>query len=83
MRVIAKDQTKREYCIALFNEYLNSKDLCPANHTVDYANGWFYLDMACFHRPDLTAKADALRAAGTHVILYCGDFNTYIIHERL
>lgn len=83
MRVIAKDQTKREYCIALFNQYLHENNICPGNHTVDYSRGWFYFDGLAHQRPDLTAKADELLKAKTHIVLYCGDYNTYVLHERL
>ena len=83
MRVIAKDQTKREYCIALFNQELHKNNICPGNHTVDYSYGWYYYDGIPRQRKDLTDEAVRLMKAKTHVILYCGDFNTYVLHERL
>jgi hypothetical protein len=67
----------------LFNRELHAKGICPGNHTVDYASGWFYYDAMILRRPALTAEADRLMKAKTHIILYCGDFNTHVIHERL
>ena len=74
-------QTKREFCIALFNRNLDAKGLCPGNHEVGYLNGWFNFDGEQFRDPELTAEADKLIAAGTHRVLYEGAWNTYVLEE--
>jgi hypothetical protein len=81
MIVKAADQGKREFCIALFNRFLHKTNRCPANHEVDYANGWFYLDGKKFHRPELTVEADQLMRAGATVFFW-NEGNTFVLGDR-
>ena len=81
--VLASNQGKREFCIALFNRGLNKNGICPANHSVDYRNGWFYMDdHDPIHDPKITAEADELMSIGSHIVLYCDAGNTYVIADN-
>lgn len=77
---VSDDQSKRAFCIAIFNRELNKRNICPANHDVDYANGWFYMDGENVgQRPDYTAEADQMMKTGSHRVLYWPEGNTYVI----
>lgn len=79
MIVQATHQTKREFCIAVFNRTLDSNSICPANHDVDYDRGWFYMDGACEQRPELTAEAVEIMRSGSHYVGYWALGNTYVL----
>lgn len=75
--VPAAEQTKRTFCIALYNAALHAASFCPGNHEVDYDRGWFYCDGIPERRPDLTAQAERVMAAGWRV-LFSDNFNTWM-----
>lgn len=59
-------KTKRIVCEALLWKYLDSKSICPRNHSTEYYNGWFRVDEHRFQRPDLTEEADRLIHEGCY-----------------
>ena len=76
----ANGQTKRQFCIAVFNRYLHSQECCSANHNADYENGWFSLDDGePFQNPEWTAEADRIMREKTHTVMYWWEGNTYIL----
>jgi hypothetical protein len=78
--IVAANQGKRVFCIAIFNRHLHSQGTCPANHQVDYRNGWFTFDDGPpFHRPEWTAEADEVMRDKTHRVLYWPEGNTYVL----
>lgn len=79
MIVKASKQGKPEFCQAIFNRELHANSICPANHDVDYQNGWFYFDGSPRQRPDLTAEVDEIMKTGTHVVGYWQQANAYIL----
>lgn len=75
----AADQTKDNFCIALLNSELHAAGICPGNHEVSYNRGWYQIDSnRPFHRPDLTARAGELLAAGV-TVYYSPLWNTYVL----
>jgi len=80
--IIASVQTKREFCIALFNRQLHANSMCPGNHDVDYSHSWFYCDNdpPCQY-PEITAEADEIMTSGSHIVCYSNMWNTYVLHE--
>ena len=84
MIVRATDQTKHEFCVAVFNRMLDDNQICPYNHSVDYNCGWFYFDDdPPQQRPELTAEADKLMRSGSHYVGYWREANTYVLLNGL
>ncbi len=83
MSVLASNQTKREFCIALFNRQLHKNSICPGNHEVDYNRGWFYMDGRCFHRPELTSQVDEIMENQEYVVYYSPVWNTYVLGDPI
>lgn len=81
MLVKARDQEKNEFCVALYNRELDKNNMCPANHEVEYQNGWFYLDgKNVGHRPELTAEADQLLESSA-TVWYWQEGNTFVLGD--
>ena len=79
MVVQASNQTKREFCVAIFNRELHKNSICPANHDVDYGHSWFYFDGTPQQRPELTAEAEEIMESGSHYVGYWREANTYVL----
>lgn len=57
--------SKRIICQALLARELHERSICPRNHDLEYAYGWFYIDdRPPFRDPQLTSEADELLAKG-------------------
>ncbi len=84
MLVKATDQTKREFCIAIYNRELHKNSCCPGNYSVDYDRGWFTVQYGNnepekFQRPELTAEADKVMKDGSKIVGYQSTWNTFVL----
>jgi len=73
------DQDSRKYKIAAFNARLHRNSICPANHNVSYANGWYYYDGEPKQAPDITAKAREMEEDPHVMVFYNSTMNTYTL----
>jgi len=72
-------QESRKYRIATYNAMLNEKQICPGNHTVEYANGWYYFDGEPIQKPSITKRAKELENDPTVEVRFNQSFNTYVL----
>lgn len=76
-------QTKAEYCQAVLNRRMHSNSICPANHSVSYQRGWFYVDdNPPFQDPALTAEAEEAMADPSKCVGYWSEGNCYILIDN-
>lgn len=68
-----------KYKIATYNQKLHQASICPANHTVEYANGWYYYDGEPKQRPDVTRKAKELQTNPNVVVRFQSAYNSYVL----
>lgn len=73
------EQTSRKYRIAAFNQRLHQNQICPANHEVQYGNGWYYLDGEPRQRPEITRRAKELEEDPNKMVFFNETFNTYTL----
>ena len=71
--------TTRKLRIAAFNARLHERSICPANHNVEYANGWYYLDGEPRLAPDITRRARELREDPNVGVFFHEQWNTYVL----
>lgn len=83
MIVKATEQSKENFCTAVRNRELHAASICPANHDVDYRNGWYYFDNCKpQRRPDLTREAERIMAEGYYQVGYWREGNCYVLIEN-
>jgi len=75
------EQTSRKYKIAALNQRLHKNSICPANHNINYYNGWYYLDGDPSQRPDITRRAKELEESFQSKVMYQSTWNTYVLVE--
>jgi hypothetical protein len=68
-----------KYRVAAFNARLNQNEVCPANHTVNYHNSWYYLDGEPRQAPDITAKAKEYESDPTVEVRFNTTYNSYVL----
>ena len=71
-------QESWKYRVAAFNKRLHRNQICPANHTVEYANGWYYYDGEPQQRPEITRRAKELEGNPNVEVRYNQGWNTYV-----
>ena len=74
----AKPST-RKYRIATYNAMLHQRSICPGNHHVEYANGWYYFDGDPRRNPRVTRRAKELEEDPTVEVFYSEGYNTYVL----
>lgn len=75
------DPTLRKYKIAALNARLHQTQLCPANHNVNYHNGWYYVDGNPSQRPSLTRRAKELMDEPGTEVRFNDAWNTYVLQS--
>jgi hypothetical protein len=74
------EQTSRKYRIAAYNEQLHMNQICPGNHSVEYAYGWYYFDGDARRCPLATKNARVAEESEEIVVAYNSGWNTYVLH---
>jgi len=73
------EPTTRKYRIAAYNARLHKRQICPANHNVEYANGWYYVDGEPRQAVDVTRRSNELRENPDVSVFYNDTWNTYVL----
>lgn len=76
------EQDSWKYRIAQFNKELHEAAICPANHAVEYANGWYYFDGGPERRPTTTRRAREAEADEGRRVVFNPGWNTYVLTDR-
>jgi len=80
MIIHSKNQSKQAYCEAELARELDKCGICPANHTLGYHRGWYYVDdEPAQRRPDLTRRAEQSMADPDWVVGYWPRGNCYVL----
>lgn len=75
----ATDPTTRKYRIAAYNARLHKRGICPANHNVEYACGWYYVDGEPRQAPDVTRRSQELEDDPNVEVFFQESWNTYVL----
>jgi len=73
------EPTTRKYRIAAYNARLHKRQICPANHNIEYAYGWYYVDGEPRRAPDVTRRAKELEDNPEVRVFYNSTWNTYTL----
>jgi hypothetical protein len=61
------------------NSRLHQNGISPANHNVEYARGWYYIDGEPRRAPDVTRRSKELEENPDVGVFYSEPVNTFVL----